>query len=121
MQKKSRQEKYQSIKRLTLKYKFKFLTNCSLFQAAKKPLIVGAIDFGTTFSGWGYCFLHEYKSDPTKANVRHWYGGQLVKEKTPTCALITPRHKLEAFGYEAENKFKDLVENGEHHSYYYFR
>ena len=84
-------------------------------------MIVGAIDFGTTFSGWGYSFLHEYKSDPTKANVRHWYGGQLVTEKTPTCALVTSNHKLEAFGYEAENKFKELVENGDHHSYYYFR
>lgn len=89
--------------------------------AAKKPLIVGAIDFGTTFSGWAYSFLHEYKSDPTKATVQHWYGGQLVTEKTPTCALITSNFKLEAFGYEAENKFKDLVENGEHHNYYYFR
>ena len=93
----------------------------SIFQAAKKTLIVGAIDFGTTFSGWAYSFLHEYKSDPTKATVQHWYGGQLVTEKTPTCALITSKHKLEAFGYEAENKFKDLVENNEHHDFYYFR
>ena len=73
---------------------------------------MGAIDFGTTFSGWAYSFLHEYKSDPAKVSVNHWNSGSgtLVTEKTPTCALISPNgQKLEAFGYEAENKYRDLA------------
>ena len=43
-----------------------------------------------------------------------------MTEKTPTCALITSTHKLEAFGYEAENKFMDMSES-ERHNYYFFR
>ena len=46
----------------------------------------------------------------------------LVTEKTPTCALIAPNgDELVAFGYDAENKYKVLADNGEHRYYYYFR
>ena len=95
-----------------------------ILQASSKALVVGAIDFGTTNSGWAYSFVHEFKSEPAKANVRQWNSGSgtLVTEKTPTCALISPDGKtLEGFGYEAENKYKDLVEQDDHRDYYYFR
>ena len=83
---------------------------------------MAAIDFGTTFSGWAYSFLHEYQSEPAKANVQLWNSETLVTEKTPTCALISPdRRKLVAFGYEAENKYKDLVVDDKHRDYYYFK
>ena len=85
---------------------------------------MGAIDFGTTFSGWAYSFLHEYQSDPAKTYVKQWNSGSgtLVTEKTPTCALISPDGQtLEKFGYEAENKYRDLVEQDRHREYYYFR
>ena len=94
--------------------------NQMIFQA----LVVAAIDFGTTFSGWAYSFLHEYRSEPAKANVKQWNAGSgcLSTEKTPTCALISPDgQKLVAFGYEAENKYKILVENDEQRDYYYFK
>ena len=85
--------------------------------------MVCAIDFGTTYSGWAYSFKHEYKSDPLKENVQLWHSGSSpATEKTPTVALISPDGKsLVAFGYEAENKYKELVENEEHREYYYFR
>ena len=89
-----------------------------------QALVVGAIDFGTTYSGWAYSFLHEYQSEPAKAYVKQWNSGSgsLVTEKTPTCALISPNgQKLEAFGYEAENRFRELIEQDRHKDYYYFR
>ena len=95
-----------------------------LFQATGGKFLVGAIDFGTTYSGWAYSFLHDYKSDPTKAIVTHWYSGTdtLATEKTRTCALIAPDGKtLVGFGYEAENKYQKLVEDGTHKQYYFFR
>ena len=95
-----------------------------LFQATGGKFLVGAIDFGTTYSGWAYSFLHDYKSDPTKVIVTHWYSGTdtLATEKTPTCALIAPDGKtLVGFGYEAENKYQKLVENGTHRQYYFFK
>ncbi|XP_053374609.1 heat shock 70 kDa protein 12A-like [Mercenaria mercenaria] len=87
-------------------------------------LLVGAIDFGTTYSGWAYSFYHDFKLDPTKAFVKQWHSGSgtLATEKTPTVILIQPDGKtLEAFGYEAENRYRDLTDMGEHHEYYYFR
>ena len=68
--------------------------------------------------------MHEFESDPTKGTIRQWNSGSgtLVTEKTPTTALISPDGKtLVGFGYDAENKYKELAENGEHKKYYYFR
>lgn len=84
---------------------------------------MGAIDFGTTYSGWAYSLDHDFKSDPTKGYIKQWLsGGTLITEKTPTCLLIKPDGKtLEAFGYDAENKYKGLAEDGQHNGYFYFR
>lgn len=90
---------------------------------ATKNLLVGAIDFGTTFSGWAYSFDHDFELDPTKGYVKQWHsGGTLVTEKTPTCLLVKPDGKtLEAFGYDAENKYRELTDEGLHKEYFYFR
>ena len=72
-------------------------------QASSTPLVVGAIDFGTTFSGWAYSFLDEFTRDPAKAQIRQWNSGTTITEKTPTCALISPNGKtIEGFGYDAK-------------------
>ena len=98
-----------------------YLQTCVL-QASSAAPVVRAIDFGITNSGWAYSFLTEFKSEPAKAYVRQWNSGTSVTEKTPTCALISPDGQtLEGFGYEAENKYKDLVEKGRQRDYYYFR
>ena len=93
------------------------------FKASSGALLIAAIDFGTTFSGWAYSFLYEFRSDPTKVKVKHWYPdtGFVVTEKTPTCALIKPDGKtLQAFGYEAENAYAELKDD-ERKAFYYFR
>ncbi|XP_053390534.1 heat shock 70 kDa protein 12A-like [Mercenaria mercenaria] len=84
--------------------------------------LVAAIDFGTTFSGWAFSFKHEFMSEPTKASVKQWFSGSHTTEKTPTVALIHQDGKtLKAFGYEAENEYKDLMDEGEHENYFYFQ
>ena len=44
-------------------------------------LLVAAIDFGTTYSGWAFSFKHEFERDPTKISAKNWTGGQLVSQK----------------------------------------
>ncbi|XP_060578823.1 heat shock 70 kDa protein 12B-like [Ruditapes philippinarum] len=90
---------------------------------ATRGLLVGAIDFGTTYSGWAFSFLNDFHLDPTKASVKQWYSsGILVTEKAPTCLLIKSDGKtLEEFGYDAENKYRELADNEMHEEYYYFR
>ncbi|XP_060606845.1 heat shock 70 kDa protein 12A-like [Ruditapes philippinarum] len=88
----------------------------------KKKLMVAAIDFGTTFSGWAFSFDHDYKSDPTKISCKQWNSGKNISMKAPTTVLIKPNgHTLEAFGYEAEDRYADLADEEEHKTYYYFQ
>ncbi|XP_053408431.1 heat shock 70 kDa protein 12B-like [Mercenaria mercenaria] len=84
-------------------------------------VIVAAIDFGTTYSGWAFSFRSDYEKDPTKADVKHWHSG-LGTVKTPTCLLVKPDGvTLQAFGYDAENQYMELADKDEHKNYYYFR
>lgn len=91
----------------------KFMTN----------LIVAAIDFGTTFSGFAFSFLHEYKKDPLKISTKSWNTGSggLVSLKTSTCVLFDPTEKFNSFGYDAEEKYSNLALDDNHHDWYYFR
>ncbi|XP_052780054.1 heat shock 70 kDa protein 12A-like isoform X2 [Mya arenaria] len=86
------------------------------------PLLVAAIDFGTTYSGWSYSFKHEFELDPTKASTKRWHGDQLVSLKAPTCVLIEPDGEtFSAFGYDAENNYTRLAEAEEHEQWYFFK
>lgn len=92
-------------------------------KSKSNKLAVAAIDFGTTFSGYAFAMRHDFESDPPKisANTTWVAGGQLISLKTPTVLLLTPDKKLEAFGYDAEDKYGQLAADGEHKDYYYFR
>jgi hypothetical protein len=84
--------------------------------------IVAAIDFGTTYSGWAYSLRSNFDSDRTKASTKLWNSGSAQTEKTPTCILIRPDGKtIEAFGYEAEDRYQDLAGTEEHMDFFYFR
>jgi hypothetical protein len=92
------------------------------FQAT--TLLVAAIDFGTTYSGYAFSFRHEYEKDPTKASGKTWYAGANTPGcslKTSTTILLKPDKTFDSFGYEAENKYVDLAMDKEHAKYYYFR
>lgn len=87
-------------------------------------LVVAAIDFGTTYSGYAFSFSEDYEKDPTKVYAQtKWVAGSaaLMSLKTPTILLLNPDKSFKAFGYEAENEYTQLAEDGEHEDYYYFR
>ena len=65
-----------------------------------------------------------FQSDPLKIHANQaWNAGgrQLLSLKTPTCLLLNDNKKFEAFGYEAENKYADLVMDDKHHDYFFFQ
>ncbi|KAL3878917.1 hypothetical protein ACJMK2_031243 [Sinanodonta woodiana] len=85
-------------------------------------LMVAAIDFGTTFSSWACSFRHDYEREPTKILVKEWNSGSSISSKAPTTALIRPDGEtLDAFGYDAEDKYGKLAESDDHKDWYYFR
>ncbi|XP_045147347.1 heat shock 70 kDa protein 12A [Echinops telfairi] len=70
-------------------------------------LVVVAIDFGTTSSGYAYSFAKE----PECIHVmRRWEGGDpgVSNQKTPTTILLTPERKFHSFGYAARDFYHDL-------------
>ncbi|XP_021364052.1 heat shock 70 kDa protein 12A-like [Mizuhopecten yessoensis] len=97
----------------------------------KDRLLVAAIDFGSTYSGYAFSFLSEYEEDPEKIHTNlNWIaGGSLASVKTATSVLLDPDKKLLRFGYEAEDRYNQIVEESEdddigertYERYYYFR
>ena len=81
--------------------------------------MVAAIDFGTTFSGWAYCFKHDF--DQLNIYAKDWNNGNHISTKTPTTVLIKPDGKtFVAFGYDAEDIYAKLCTEDRHKEYYYF-
>ncbi|XP_071125270.1 heat shock 70 kDa protein 12A-like [Mytilus edulis] len=87
-------------------------------------LLVAAIDFGTTYSGYAFSMRHEFITDPLKIHANQaWNSGgrALLSLKTPTCLLLNDKKELDSFGYEAENKYADILMDDEQNNYYYFQ
>ena len=91
--------------------------------SSSDPILVAAIDFGTTFSGYAFSFRHDYLRDPLKISANNWIaeGQALVSLKTPTTILLKPDKSFHSFGYEAENKYSDLADDNKHEGWLYFR
>lgn len=96
------------------------------YTSKASKLVVAAIDFGTTYSGYAFSFKHDYEKDPTKISTNStWVAGTagLLSLKTPTVILLDADKNFVAFGYEAEDLYNSLaVEGGDlHKKYYYYR
>lgn len=81
-------------------------------------LIVTAIDFGTTYSGYVFSFVNE----PFKFTcpIKWVDGAKCVSQKIPTCLLLKPDLSFESFGIAAEEQYAQLSEEGNHTEYYFF-
>ena len=86
--------------------------------ALSKYLVVAAIDFGTTYSGYAFAFTR----DPESIHMmRRWEGGDpgVSNTKTPTTLLLTPDKRFHSFGFGARDFYHDL-EPTEAKKYLYF-
>lgn len=84
-----------------------------------KHKTVAAIDFGTSYSG----FAFSSQENPLEVVTGKWKtnSSELLESlKTPTSLLFKSNGLVESFGYEAEQKFKALVEENKHHDYRFF-
>ncbi|XP_052074070.1 heat shock 70 kDa protein 12A-like [Mytilus californianus] len=86
-------------------------------------LFVAAIDFGTTYSGYAFSSRADFTRNPLDIHApQAWHAGsaQLLSLKTPTCLLLDSDKNFVAFGYDAENRYADLVSRELHEGYFYF-
>jgi hypothetical protein len=87
----------------------------------ENALVVVAIDFGTTFSGYAYSLCEEYRKDQSKIYILTWQSGDgLQTYKTPTTIFFDKDGKFCSFGYEAEHDFAKMCEDSTHAEYRYF-
>ncbi|XP_033743088.1 heat shock 70 kDa protein 12B-like isoform X2 [Pecten maximus] len=86
-------------------------------------LFVAAIDFGTTYSGYAFSSINDYRRDPLGVSCNNWASrsGGFISHKTSTCVLFGPNGDFNSFGFEAEDKYSDLVLDEEEKGWYYFR
>ena len=86
-------------------------------------ILVVAIDFGTTFSGYAFSFRHEFEKDPLKICSSQWIGGSraAISLKTSSCVLFHPSGEFDSFGFDAEEKYNDLAMDDLHHDWFFFR
>jgi hypothetical protein len=79
--------------------------------------VIVAIDFGTTFSGYAFCFPGDVTSARERGEalpaihvMRKWEDGDpgAVDMKTPTTLLLTPEREFHSFGFTARNFYHDL-------------
>ncbi|XP_045204837.2 heat shock 70 kDa protein 12A-like [Mercenaria mercenaria] len=89
---------------------------------SNNKIVVAAIDFGTTYSGYAFSFKHEYNTDPLKMHANEWKNVTQgnMNAKTPTCLLLEPNRKLHSFGNEAKTKYTSLCEEKQHKDWYFF-
>lgn len=81
--------------------------------------VVVALDIGTTHSGYAFWS----KENPSKLISGKWTTGSkevLISTKTPNSLLLNQKNEVIEFGYEADNIFKELVEDGSDKKYRYF-
>lgn len=86
-------------------------------------LLVAAIDFGTTYSGYAFGMVGDLENDLMKIHANQaWVSGQknLLSLKTPTCLLLDENQQFKSFGYEAENQYNNIMMDEETENYYYF-
>ncbi|KAK3096817.1 hypothetical protein FSP39_003589 [Pinctada imbricata] len=82
---------------------------------------VVAIDFGTTYSGYAYQHMSDHVRYPAGGYTQMWQGSNGLSEKTSTSLLLTKDGTFEAFGYEAETRYSELLENNEEEGWKFFK
>lgn len=77
---------------------------------------MGAIEFGTTYSGFAYNF----KPGTMDIVVPDYHGGEYPSKKVPTTLLLKPDQSFCKFGFEAEDEYAGLADE-EKRNYFFFK
>ncbi|VDI72615.1 Hypothetical predicted protein [Mytilus galloprovincialis] len=86
-----------------------------------QKLIVAAIDVGTTYSNYAFSSNDDFNRDPLKICI-NWQSERfkLSTSKMPTSLLLDSNRDLLSVGYDADNKYYDILMDGNSSDYFYF-
>uniref|UniRef100_K1R689 Heat shock 70 kDa protein 12B n=1 Tax=Magallana gigas TaxID=29159 RepID=K1R689_MAGGI len=98
------------------------LTSSKGGKQLREKIVVAAIDFGSTYSGYAFSFSDDFKTNPLRIHTNLWSSVQFcgLSYKAPTTVLLKPNKMFHSFGYDAEEKYAELSEAEEHKEWYYF-
>lgn len=82
----------------------------------ERPLLTLAIDIGSANTGQAFSFI----TNPSHINTLSFCGSRGISLKAPTVVLLEASQEFVAFGYEAEDKYSEIVAYGDHKDYHYF-
>ena len=83
-------------------------------------LMVVALEFGMTNSGLAFSMKGKFEKDPLDIHFLIRNSSSFRSVRTPTCLLLNNEKQYVAFGYDAENRYAELVMDEEHANYYFF-
>lgn len=83
--------------------------------------IIVAFDIGTSYSG--YAYSDKKQSATNMINLNEWMMNSTLppNAKAPTTVLLNGDQTFDSFGYEAEERYAQRVENKTHNECYRFR
>ena len=87
---------------------------------SRSHLVVAALEFGMTTSGYAFSFEYSFRRDPLKISFHNWHTVTSLSVKTLTCLLLNKKKQYVAFGYDAENRYAELVDDEKQDDYYFF-
>ena len=82
-------------------------------------VLVAALEIGTTNASFALSFGNDFTRDPLNMRCFVCHSPEL-SFKTPTCILLDTKKQCVAFGYDAENRYTELVMDEEQDDYYFF-
>ncbi|XP_069129998.1 heat shock 70 kDa protein 12A-like [Argopecten irradians] len=85
------------------------------------PLIVAAIDFGTTYSGYAFSTYNDFERDPLNISTCSWPNAYGQSPKNSTSVLFDDEGNFHSFGYPAEKKYAQLALVGNHKKWKFFK
>ncbi|KAL4221821.1 Heat shock 70 kDa protein 12A [Mactra antiquata] len=86
------------------------------------PVVVAAIDFGTTCTGYAYYLRRDHGTRLAEINIdQAWHGSAEMGLQAPTTVLMDTGKRFHSFGFEAESKYKTLTLKNEHNNWYFFQ
>ena len=88
-----------------------------------QKLLVVAIDFGSTTAGYAFSFRHEYRRNPLDVSTFLWTTGSndVATNKAPCTVLLDLEKRFIAFGYDAEDRFEEILSDNLQDDWYYFK
>ncbi|XP_062602944.1 heat shock 70 kDa protein 12A-like [Saccostrea cucullata] len=84
-------------------------------------LLVAAIDFGTTYSGYAYAMKSNSSNNSEPFNIPRWPGNGTISNRVPTAVLFGPDGSFLRFGYEANTYMQDNPNDEDLEKFYFFQ